>query len=536
MKPSNHVRFLIALAAAAVVTGLFPAAARALPKYATAEGKSCAYCHLKPSGGGARNYRGAFYQKNNHTFGGFDDAAEAKKAGVEIGPEAAPPPKSFKPANAPVSAAPGTNLLKPLSDTMAWRLQQSGGGAATQAIEADALKVTVTAVGTTRGSVQVLHLLSSLNNGENYTVRFRARADAPRPIRVLARTNIPMNFRPIGLQETVNLTTDWQTFEYKFTVKGADVMGNRALVFQFGMKTGTVWIGDVSLVKAGTAAAGTVAPVKTEPKPAGPALPPDTANPAAVPDFGEATFNGIAFVKIPAGTFIRGTTDEQRKVLESNGTWTPLNAEEQPARQIRITRPFFLSKYEVSQAEWTRFMGDDPKLHPSSFKYPKLPVETVSWNEVQGFLTKLGEASGGKGRYRLPTEAEWEYAARAGSSGVFGMGADKVAITPERLGEYAWYAANAQNKTQPVGTKKSNAWGLHDMHGSVWEWCQDGYSPDFYASSPDADPLYTGPATERVLRGGCWFLDARALRAALRGGSLPDVKSQYVGFRLVREL
>ncbi len=181
-------------------------------------------------------------------------------------------------------------------------------------------------------------------------------------------------------------------------------------------------------------------------------------------------------------------------------------------------------------------MGSDPKANPSSFKDPARPVETVSFDDVQNYINKLKEQSVGKGRYRLPSEAEWEYAARAGSAGLFGMGANQTPITPDNLRDYAWFTANAENKTQFVGKKAANAWGLHDMHGNVWEWCQDGYFPDFYASSPDADPVYTGPATERVLRGGCWFLDVRAQRVALRGGSLPDAKSQYVGFRLVREL
>jgi formylglycine-generating enzyme required for sulfatase activity len=229
---------------------------------------------------------------------------------------------------------------------------------------------------------------------------------------------------------------------------------------------------------------------------------------------------------------------------------------EQPARAIRITKPFLLAKQETTQKQWEQVMrsgaGDGPPqrkpgammkgkgagggINPSTFKGPDRPVETVSWNEVQGFLQKLNERSGGKARYRLPTEAEWEYACRAGSSDIFGMGADKTPITAKILPGYAWLSANANNETHPVGLKKPNAWGLYDMHGNVWEWCQDGYSPTFYANSPDTDPVYTGPATERVFRGGSWFLEAKSLRCAVRGGNLPNFESPYVGFRIVRDL
>ena len=284
--------------------------------------------------------------------------------------------------------------------------------------------------------------------------------------------------------------------------------------------------------------------------------PPEPASPpvdlAAVRDFEPVTLDGIEFIKIPAGTFRRGTTDAQRAALEAAGLWTSQDAVEQPAREIRITKPFLLAKYETTQAQWRKVMagagppgkpgakmqgkGAANKADPSSFKGDDRPVETVSWNEVQEFLSQLTKRSGGAARYRLPTEAEWEYACRAGSSNTFGMGADKTPITVQTLPDYAWLSGNANNETHPVGQRKPNAWGLYDMHGNVWEWCQDGFSPRFYATSPAADPVYTGPATERVLRGGSWFLEARSLRCAVRGGNLPEFKSQYAGFRIVREL
>lgn len=263
-------------------------------------------------------------------------------------------------------------------------------------------------------------------------------------------------------------------------------------------------------------------------------------NLATLADFAEVELDGIVFIKIPAGTFVRGTTEPQREALQALGLWSPLFSVEQPAKEVRITRPFLLGKYEVTQAQWTAVMGPgQPNRpgNPSAFKGPNLPVETVNWTEAQAFCQKLSEQS--KAKYRLPTEAEWEYAARAGDNTPFGAGADKKPITRDTLDQYAWMNANSGNKTHPVGAKKPNAWGLYDMLGNVWEWCQDGYAPDAYAKLPDRaeNPSFWSDAvTERVLRGGCWFLDHRAQRVALRGGNLPTLRNAYMGFRLVREL
>jgi formylglycine-generating enzyme required for sulfatase activity len=145
----------------------------------------------------------------------------------------------------------------------------------------------------------------------------------------------------------------------------------------------------------------------------------------------------------------------------------------------------------------------------------------------------LGEKGGGK--YRLPTEAEWEYCARAGGTNSFGLGPDRDLVATNNLAEYAWYRGDAESKTHEVGKKKPNAWGLCDMHGNVWEWCQDWYAADYYAKAPATDPQNAEPSTERVMRGGSWFLDWPHLRAANRSGNGPAFKSQYVGFRLVRD-
>ncbi|NQT39791.1 MAG: formylglycine-generating enzyme family protein, partial [Planctomycetes bacterium] len=157
----------------------------------------------------------------------------------------------------------------------------------------------------------------------------------------------------------------------------------------------------------------------------------------------------LDLVLIPAGSFLMG--DDRAK----------------PVHKVRITKPFYLGKYEVTQEQWEAVMGSNP----SNFKGAKNPVEQVSWDNCQQFLVKLNAKSGGQGgKFVLPTEAQWEYACRAGSTGKFCFGDDE-----KQLGEYAWYGENSGSKTHPVGEKKPNTFGLHDMHGNVWEWCHDWY-------------------------------------------------------------
>ncbi len=545
---------LFALAAGALWT---PRAAHALPKFAQAEGKPCLYCHKAPIGNANNlNYRAKFYKAHNFSFAGFDDAAEAKKAGVEVGPEAAPPPKSLKlaadvpPAKTTAAPAPGPikSLLLPATTLAAWEQSVYENAEATFAQDKDAIRVNITKKGDAPWHVLLTqHLpgtggVSGLTEGKEYVLHFRAKADPPRTLPVNPQINRG-DYHGIGLSENVALTTEWQTFDLPFTASGLDDTDNRLPNFQMAEKAGAVWIADVTLLPSAKPAA--------PPMPVRP-LPPTPADPANVPDFGEATFDGIVFVKIPAGTFRRGTSDAQQKMLQAAGLWSPMDASERPAREIRITKPFFLGKYEVTQAEWKAVAvpatGDGKgsknasPVNPSTFKGDDRPVETVSADEAADFVARLNKTTATGSRYRLPTEAEWEYAARAGGNDApFGMGENKTLVTPENLGDYAWFGKNAANTTHPVGTKKPNAWGLHDLLGNVWEWCQDDFDANFYAAGPDADPVFKSKtmgdvAAERVLRGGCWFLDARAARAALRGGNLPTFKSQYAGFRLVREL
>jgi formylglycine-generating enzyme required for sulfatase activity len=163
----------------------------------------------------------------------------------------------------------------------------------------------------------------------------------------------------------------------------------------------------------------------------------------------------MEFVLIQAWTFQMGS---------NNG-----EPNEKPVHMVRISRPFYLGKYEVTQAQWEAVMGNNP----SQFKGdPNSPVENVSWDDVQEFIKRLKRLNTRESgvKYRLPREAEWEYAAQAGTTTAYSFGND-----PSQLGEYAWYGENANGETHPVGQKKPNPWGLYDMHGNVWEWVQDWY-------------------------------------------------------------
>jgi formylglycine-generating enzyme required for sulfatase activity len=196
---------------------------------------------------------------------------------------------------------------------------------------------------------------------------------------------------------------------------------------------------------------------------------------------------------------------------------------------VEISQPFYLGKYAVTQAQWEAVMGNNP----SRFKGdPNQPVEHVSWDEVQGFIDNLN-AKEGKTTYRLPTEAEWEYACRAGTTTVYSFG-----DSPVLLSEYAWYSDNAKGMTRPVGQLQPNDWGLYDMHGNVWEWVQDWYSRDYYLQSPSHNPTGPDQGRGRVLRGGSWFNIGRSVRSAQRTAYAPGYSNFIgsIGFRLALAL
>ncbi len=225
----------------------------------------------------------------------------------------------------------------------------------------------------------------------------------------------------------------------------------------------------------------------------------------------------LEMVLIPAGTFMMGSPDSD----------SDASSDERPQHPVNITRPFYLGKYPVTQEQWEAVMGSNP----SGFKGSKNPVECVSWYDCHRFLARLSErhATGG-GTFSLPTEAQWEYACRAGTTTRYPFGDDEGP-----LGLYAWYSWNSgRNRTRWVGEKRHNAWGLHDMIGNVREWCADRYDMGYYANSPVNDPL--GPPSDsyrRVARGGDWLSFASHCRSAKRSSFLPSTRMRLLGFRVV---
>jgi len=258
-----------------------------------------------------------------------------------------------------------------------------------------------------------------------------------------------------------------------------------------------------------------------------------TASRAATPDPAETPgeqhsltwlLEGKGFASVPPGEFIMGS---------ANG-----NPDEAPPHRVRITTGFEIMKSEVTQAQWKAVMDsphaksrnqDESKdVNPSHFKGLTHPVESVSWDSVQAFIKKLN------GRdehftYRLPTEAEWEYAARAGA---------KPGTVPPPAGS-GWCAPAAGGKTHPIAQHPPNAWGLHDMLGNVMEWVEDWYGPDYYERSPASDPHGPTPSSigggqYKVYRGGAWLSETPQCRASFRGFDFPNTGYYSVGFRLAR--
>lgn len=234
---------------------------------------------------------------------------------------------------------------------------------------------------------------------------------------------------------------------------------------------------------------------------------------------------GMAFVLIPAGTFQMGCEykDDEKARLDGR-IFKPFyhskcKNDEKPVHEVRLSRPFYLGKYEVTQAQWEAVMG----TNPSRFKGQNHPVENVSWDDVQVFISKLNAKERLRQyRYRLPTEAEWEYAARAGSTTLYCFG---------NSGNLLWgYARFYSLSSGPVGQRQANAWGLHDMHGNVREWVQDRMGA--YSAYPVVDPQGSDEGKSRVLRGGGWGDHARNCRSASRDAFWPNVRDPLHGFRL----
>jgi formylglycine-generating enzyme required for sulfatase activity len=201
-------------------------------------------------------------------------------------------------------------------------------------------------------------------------------------------------------------------------------------------------------------------------------------------------------------------------------------SDEGPQHRVRITKGFYMGVTEVTQRQWKAVMGSEP----SSFRLndDNLPVDSISWTDAVRFCWELSDKEGKT--YRLPTEAEWEYACRAGTTTRFYFG-DNYSM----LSDYGWSGENGGWKTHPVGQKKPNAFGLYDMHGNVWEWCSDWHQSDYYTGRPNPDVNPTGPVSSlhRVCRGGSWHFNQRSCRSAIRLRDSPNERCYDGGFRVV---
>ncbi|MDK2824950.1 Formylglycine-generating enzyme, required for sulfatase activity, contains SUMF1/FGE domain [Methanolobus vulcani] len=223
---------------------------------------------------------------------------------------------------------------------------------------------------------------------------------------------------------------------------------------------------------------------------------------------------GMDFQRINAGTFNMGTSKY---------------AYSQPVHKVRLDNDFYIGKYEVTQAQWEAVMGSNP----SNFKGDNLPVESVSWNDIQEFITKLNEMEGTT-RYRLPTEAEWEYAAAAGTTTLYSFGEINKDEGPF-LKDYAWYQDDSYDRTHEVGQKLPNPWGLYDVHGNVWELVEDSWVDNYGSAPEDGSAVEKGASSLRVMRGGSYSSLENALYTAFRGKQDPRDGDSSIGFRLVMD-
>jgi formylglycine-generating enzyme required for sulfatase activity len=237
---------------------------------------------------------------------------------------------------------------------------------------------------------------------------------------------------------------------------------------------------------------------------------------------------GMKLVLIPPGEFQMGSHDG--------------GVDETPVHRVRITRPFYLSVYEVTQTEYQRVMSSNPSWFSSTgggkddvlgLDTSRYPVEEVSWKDAEEFCRHLSQRDGVM--YRLPTEAEWEYACRAGTTTAFHFGNVLNGQEANVDGNYPYGTSSKGphlKRTTSVGSYSANNFGLFDMHGNVWEWCADWYDESYYGNSPVEDPAGAASGSHRVLRGGSWLSYARRCRSAFRDVNTPDNRYDYLGFRV----
>ena len=230
----------------------------------------------------------------------------------------------------------------------------------------------------------------------------------------------------------------------------------------------------------------------------------------------------------PTGSEKSAMPETDRMVLVKDGCFDMGDTigdgddDERPVHRVCVD-DFYIGRYEVTQKEWTNVMGNNPSSFVSC---DDCPVENVSFNDVREFIRRLNLK--GILKYRLPTEAEWEYAARSGGKKENWAGIN----SEDKLDDYTWNAGNSGGKTHPVGQKKANGLGLYDMSGNVQEWVSDWYEPDYYKSSPKKNPMGPPPSQYRVVRGGAWLNKAWGIRSSLRFRFTQDDRGREFGFRL----
>jgi formylglycine-generating enzyme required for sulfatase activity len=234
---------------------------------------------------------------------------------------------------------------------------------------------------------------------------------------------------------------------------------------------------------------------------------------------------GSEFVRLPAGRFRMGSGPEEPGSVAEAADETP--------HEVVLSHGFWIGRTEVTQEQWQEVMGSNPSQFPSCG--PKCPVETVSYDDIQQFLARLERRSPGS-RFRLPTEAEWEYACRAGTTTPFSTGRNLTTAQANYDGRYPYQGfprGRFPGHPVPVASYPPNPWGLYDMHGNVWEWCEDWYGP--YPQGQVTDPRGAVAGARRVIRGGSWYFNADSSRCALRYTHAPSDSGFSLGFRLVRE-
>jgi formylglycine-generating enzyme required for sulfatase activity len=236
---------------------------------------------------------------------------------------------------------------------------------------------------------------------------------------------------------------------------------------------------------------------------------------------------GMKFRPIPAGTFLMGSASGQGDDDDDEFD------DERPQHSVTLTQPFWLGVHQVTQGQWQQVMGTTPwKGQDYVIEGSDVPVSYVSWEDAVAFCERLSKKEGK--RYRLPTEAEWEWSCRAGTTTAYSFGDDE-----SQLGQYAWFRGNAWEKNEKyahrVGQKRANPFGLYDVHGNVWEWCVDWYDAGYYEQSPDEDPQGPSSGSSRVLRGGSWYNEPIRLRSSIRNGYTPDDRNFNIGCRVLLE-